>query len=72
MVRTPELDPGDTVEFAVTMQFSPSPGLNIWVKGGGSTTVRPDETGSRAFRRLAKFIEKHLEKKVDEINDSAG
>ena len=66
MARKPDLDTGDRVEFSETVQIEPEKGVDVWLKMGGSTTVRPGETGSKALDRLSGFVERKMESKIDE------
>lgn len=50
------LDPGDLYEFSITVEVRPKRSGTVWIKGGGTTTVRPSETGDDARRRLHEFV----------------
>ena len=69
MARKPDLDVGDRVEFSETVQIEPEKGVDVWLKMGGSTTVRSGETGSKALDRLSGFVERKMESKIDEWYD---
>ena len=69
MARTPDLDPGDRVEFSETVYINPKKGSEVWVKMGATSTVRKGETGGKALGRLKNFIEKKMAKEVDEWYD---
>ena len=66
MARTPDLDVGDKVEFSTTIYINPKKGTEVWLKMGAASTVREGESGGRALGRIQQFIEKKLEKQVDE------
>lgn len=71
MARKPDLDVGDRVEFSETVQIEPEKGVDVWLKMGGTTTVRAGETGSKAMDRLSGFLERKMEVKIDEWYDDA-
>lgn len=51
-----DLDPGDLVEFSMTVEVRPKRSGTVWIKGGGTTTVRPSETGVQTRERLTTFV----------------
>ena len=50
------LDPGDLIEFSITVEVRPKGSGNVWIKGGGTTSVRPSENALDARRRLEDFV----------------
>ena len=69
MARKPDLDVGDSLEFSETVELEPEKGVKVWMKMGGTTTVRVGETGSKTLNRLSGFIERKIEAKIDEWYD---
>lgn len=69
MARTPDLDPGDGVEFTESVNIRPNKGTDVWIKMGVSSTVRDNETGGKAMDRIKKFVAKKIGAEVDEWYD---
>lgn len=69
MARKADLDVGDAIEFSETVHINPSKGVEVWIKTGASSNVRPGESGSKALDRVAKFVERKLNAQVDEWYD---
>ena len=67
MARTKSLDTGDSIEYSMTTTVKPAKGVEVWLKVGASTTVREEESGARAMRRLTTFVDGQLETKVDDL-----
>lgn len=63
--KTPKLDPGDAVEFGTTLEIEAG-GAKVWLKGGATGHVRPDENGSMAWGRIAKFVQDQLDRTARE------
>lgn len=66
---TEALDPGDLYEFSITVEVRPKKSGTVWIKGGGTTTVRPSETGDDARRRLHGFVMEGVQAQVLEALD---
>lgn len=62
---TPKLDPGDSVEFGTTLEIDAG-GTKVWLRGGATVHVRPDENGSMAWSRVANFVQAQLDKQTQE------
>lgn len=60
-----KLDPGDAVEFGTTLEIEGG-GAKVWLKGGATGHVRPDENGSMAWGRIAKFVQDQLDRTARE------
>lgn len=50
------LDPGDLIEFSTTVEVKPKRSGSVWIKGGGTTSVRPSESALEARTRLEEFV----------------
>jgi hypothetical protein len=61
------LSPGDTLEYSLTAEIkSPKTG-NWWIKMGGSTTIRANESAPEAQKRLTEFVHNALDERAQEL-----
>lgn len=60
------LDPGDLVEFSLTVGIKVQ-GKDYWIKAGTTSSVRPHETGFQAQTRIEDFVQESINRKVLEI-----
>lgn len=58
---------GDTIEYSITMEVSPSKGSKAWLKFGTTSTVRDGETTEQARLRVCRYVEENLDKRLDEL-----
>ena len=66
-LHRPALDPGDTIEFKMTVEVTTRKGAKFWVTEGGSTTIRTGEKDVDARDRLEQFHQEGLDRKVLDI-----
>ena len=64
---TPALSPGDTIDFSLTGAMKHPRHGEWWIKCGGTTQIREDETAEAAKERLSKFVIAMLDEKAQEI-----
>ena len=63
------LHPGDTIEYGRTAEVKHDKKGNWWVKVGGTTVIRDEETAEAAKTRLRSFVHEALEEATSEILD---
>ena len=66
MARTPELDFGDEVEYGMSV-FARHGKAEAWLSMKGRGTIREDESGAHAARRIERFVEARISEKVAEF-----
>ena len=69
LARTPALDPGDKVEYGISVRIVHG-GREAWLSHKAKGTVREDESGARASRRIETLVEDRVAKKAQEFIDS--
>lgn len=62
-----DLSEGDSLEYSISASTRTRKGGEVWVKAGGSTTIREDETGVEAKDRLRTAVEHFLTEAVKEV-----
>lgn len=70
MARTKALDQGDEVEVWVQTEVALPNGQSITLGARAKGHVRTGESGPRTFRRVAKFVEDQLDRKIQEVSNS--
>lgn len=55
----------DSVEYGATLELTVG-GNKVWLKLGGTTSVRESETPDEAMARLSDWVEKNLDAKMKE------
>lgn len=58
---------GDTIEYSITMEVSPSRGSKAWLKFGTTSSVRDGETTEQARTRITNYVETELDKRLDDL-----
>jgi len=48
--------PGDVIEFALTIEYTQRRGNKIWLKSGLASAVQMDETSDQAKDRISSFV----------------
>ena len=66
LARTKALDPGDTVEYGMSV-FVRHKGQEVWLSTKINGTVREGESGARAARRIEALVEDRISRKVAEF-----
>lgn len=62
------LEPGDTVEYGITMEVSPAPGKKMWIRMGTTSSVREGETTAKARLRVCEWVETSLDARIQELS----
>ena len=60
------LDPGDHVEYGITVEANAPNGAKTWIKAGVTVTVRDGESHQDAYERAVDLVEPFLVGKVQE------
>jgi hypothetical protein len=68
-VQHDALSPEDTIEYSLTLEVSRDKGHKAWVKFGTTSAVRDGETTESARARVTEFVEKELDRRLDELGD---
>lgn len=58
---------GDLIEFSLTAEVRHPKRGSYWIKGGGTTQVRPGETANAARERLHSFVKESVDETVLEV-----
>ena len=67
VLGTDPLDPGDRIEYALTVEIKHPRKGSFWPKMGAASHVRPGETGEQALGRLVAFVTAQLDEQVLDI-----
>lgn len=62
------LAPGDTIEYGLTVEVSPSPGQKAWVKFGTTSSVREGETTHQARARVTDYVNAEIDRRIEELS----
>lgn len=67
--RPEAVQPGDFVDYSITLEIQPQPGQKAWIKWGTTSQVREGESTEDAVRRIAKFVEDGLDARIAEQSE---
>jgi len=67
--RPEAVEPGDFIEYGITLEIQPQPGQKAWIKFGTTSQVREGESTGDAVRRVAQFVEDGLDERIEQQSE---